>query len=360
MTTPYFRKKRVALAFAISLLALGGFGCSLPGRKNRRSGTPENLRPPPSTPPSLTPSPLTLPAREGSSWDALRKMYAAVQGDPNRSEQLFSERYYTEDFSSGAPPLPYRAYRRIRVSYRTEERERLIVVTRQQGLPFQEDSEFRNYHSPCFVEEELVFDEGWGFRRAREWRWTAPPEASEAGLTTLTYGWWASRSSSGDREARAEGKSIHIYEGGKEIRTFPLDESRPPAEAVLILFVVAADLVRGARIESQDCWKGTRNTFAVDDRAAAAGPSDTTLLPPARVAVKETGGDWSSHNYISHDFTPSTQKYGYSHSQCGWDFSPTTRAAYRRCLAKFLKDFGIEELRDDHDVVIDLPLGLEE
>ena len=130
---------------------------------------------------------------------------------------MLSDRYYTEDFDSGAPPLPYRAYLRIRLERTGAAEEERIVLRRQTFRPIQDGSlagsrEPYNYHGVEFRETETVFDRGWRFLSERRWAWGVPGgdyEEFRNPTRELTYGIWRSAPGHVMLRAEEEGTSMH-------------------------------------------------------------------------------------------------------------------------------------------------------
>ena len=100
---------------------------------------------------------------------------------PRRMKLLFSDRYYTEKYGAGHG-FPYRAWHRVKIAFRGSGESRRIVVNRQSVLPIQRASQ--GYPTHCrhgvhLAEQELVFDERWRFKRARQWSWGSLPGSPE-------------------------------------------------------------------------------------------------------------------------------------------------------------------------------------
>ena len=294
-----------------------------------------------------------LPARTGRSWQVVDRMWDAVQKNAQRKKLLFSDRYYTEDFYSGAPPLPWRAYLRRRVSLIQSGRHGRIVVNRQYLMPIQEAHP--GYYGVEFREEELIFDTRWRLRRWRLWHWgrPAPRDLREPKVPgTLSYGGRAG--GEGYREVRVEGGKAISSGAGERRREYPVDQAVPFQEAVELLLSVAADAAKGARLVCRLCPAGRTETYEVGRFEDFFGPPDGG--PVDDIVVKK-----SLNDTIAYDrYRPWQDERSSSYNQCSLRYKPTTRAAYQQALRKFLKRFRITTLADRGGKPVRLPLGLKD
>jgi len=278
-------------------------------------------------------------------------MWAGIQADPQRMKLLFSDRYYVKDFSSGAPPLPYRAYLRIRVAWRGEGKDRVLVVSRQRVHPLQKDGDWVDwYHGVEFSEEELVFDENWRFRSEKRWVWGVPSMSGpeEKPPEKLVYGVYPSRP--GHMEIRREGDKVSVVQENKVVKTWPAVEDVPSWEAGEVLLPVAADLVKGAAIYCSYGGGRGAGRKAEPDYRLVAGSIDGPNGEPVPVGEVKDGGRY---------FIPRRAEFGSSGNQCTTQYTRTSADVYRKAFHELLKDFRIESLTDKKGRPVELPLGLQ-
>jgi len=282
-----------------------------------------------------------------SSWRVLSAMWKAIRADDKRISALRAGQYYVESFASGAPPLPYRAYHRVKVTLRGAPDEQLIVVNRQGFRPFQ-DTYVPDYHGAEFYEEELIFDATWRFKSKRRWVWGTPSEPSVPTPAKLVYGIHPGQA--GELFTRMEKDQLAVqYQDGKRKASVAYTQAYPSCEVFQVLLPVGADLISGDTIRWGYLSGGVDDAYRVT-RGSMDGPGGT----PKRI-FRLVGPEGLSFRYYS----PLTGEYGSSHNQCSIDYKASTEATYQRALRKFLEDFKVDELTDKQGKAVDLPLGLE-
>lgn len=292
-------------------------------------------------------------ASERKSWEPFNKMWAAVQKDPERMKLLFSDRYYTEHFSSGAPPLPYLAYRRIRVSYSGEGRKQAIVVSLQRVLPRQDtenDQARDGYHGVQFSEDEFVFDTSWRFKSGRHWIWGVPGGRKRLkSPVNLLYGLY-------DRPrcwaARVKNRRVVVsYADGEKKVSSAYANEFPFVDLYPLLLPLAADKIAGKTIH----WaglRGERDAYQVKE-GTIDGPGGK---PRRALELIDVRTGWRAGHY----FCPPAGEYGHSANQCWTAYRLSTKDVYLTALRGFVKEFRFSKPKDRKGKPVDLPLGLKE
>jgi len=312
-----------------------------------------------------------------SSWDVVERMWAAVPRDHNRGLKcLLVHRFFMEDWYTGAPgPDTRRAFHRISVSRDKRGAQHVFAVTTQLLRPVQDESLWPDdkghvlwpfYFGVYFVEEEMLFDTHWRFLGSRRWEWSAGvPDASqwpvpgrEAGGRLLAEkrrrGFYPVKITPSYAELRVDGDEVVRLVDGEVESRFRLDRTVPSWEALRLLFGVAGDVVKGAKVTCQRMATGERMTYVVTERDAQArgdswqGRKRTHVLPeidkPALYGYlfAPPGGEMEEHNAVV---------------RCG--FERTTRKVFDQAVRKFLTEFRITSLTDREGKPVDLPIGIE-
>jgi hypothetical protein len=286
---------------------------------------------------------------------------------------LLSERFYVEEFGTGAPPLPYRAYLRMSMKREATDGEDRFIVKSQSFLPFQAEEWGRDYHSPILVEERAEFDTSWRFRRMTHWTWVALPSKDEnrSYTNTLSYGgatggqklfWGGANRWPGRRRVRLAAGQCIVQDNGAERVLFSPEGGRLPLEAMLFLLPVAADLMTGAKVECQCMLTGGRYSLVIEPVLRSDGTGaesmDVVFKDEDRLHVRPSHDPYLYLGKRARYYAPSASQFEYEASQLGWWFRQTTEDEYFKALAGFLRDFGIKRLTDSQGHVVDLPLGL--
>jgi len=294
------------------------------------------------------------PKPVGESWAAVARMWDAIREDPARRKLFFSSRYYTEDFSSGTAPLPYRAFHRERVVTGTSG----IVVNRQTFLPYQREEGsplLCDYHGAEIEEAELVFDHEWRFLAERTWVWGTPcARSSEEGpADRLVFG---GRRASGYRNIRRnENKIISRSWAQNNTRTYAYDETVPPTEAVLLLLGFGADHIKGRSISSKALQAAVPSFFRVLAEPRAVNDGSGEYVASIEVATEE---GQEARPTATLYYRPQADSYSMGGNQCVQRFRPTTKEVYKKELREFLVCFNVKELLDNNGKAVSLPLGV--
>jgi hypothetical protein len=298
-------------------------------------------------------------------------MWSAVVRDPDRGlGRLLAERFYMEDWETSAPgPSPRRAFHRVRISLGGRGDLGLFVVNRQFLQPVQDKSLWDNqegsggfefYFGVLFLEEELVFDRRWRFLDSRRWGWSGGvPENSwrdeqeRLVAERQRLGFYPLKLTPSYGEVRVQNDEVVDILDGKGRRTFALDRSVPSWEALEILFGLAADVVKGAKVTCQSMATGERFTYAI--RGADPEARDSRGKPTNEIWVWPEVRDISEYAY---SFKPPSGEVQQSNNVVLCTLKRTTREVYEGAVGKFLSDFRITALTDKEGKPVDLPLGL--
>jgi hypothetical protein len=212
-------------------------------------------------------------AAEDDAWKGFNQLWEKVKNNPDRMKLLFTERYFSENFSTGAPPYPYQDFHRVRVSQRSTNEKIEYVINRQSFTPVQyhgegADRHVVGYYPMNITEVEIIFDDGWHFKKAQEWTWEAELSWEEPGVPPKP-----GAPSSISKDVRVEKKKIAVRETDKEpVEVDFLD--RPSWSVLEVLLIAASDLARGVNTGIRQ-----RKHFAMDPSATSPGgvlyPGDT-------------------------------------------------------------------------------------
>ena len=315
----------------------------------------------------------TQAKRNEASWRVMDSLWDTVRKHPRRMKLLFSDRYYVEKYGAGHG-FPYRAWHRVKIAFRGSGESRRIVVNRQSVLPIQRASQ--GYPTHCrhgvhLAEQELVFDERWRFKRARQWSWGSLPGSGEpdpegtfmppqplryggGSHKGLFYGRHLGLTRSGTWAARADGDDVVLVDREGKAKRFRLAATRPQADAIELLLAVAVDLIEPVKLQ---CWGWPSKTRYASHRD---GMADYDLTVCQRTVRARDGKPevYLRRSGTTHTYLPATGEHRYSPLSYSWSYSLVTKRMYGEVLREFLGDLDIKQFKDRHGKVVDLPLGL--
>jgi len=311
---------------------------------------------------------------ETSSWDVVEKMWAAVLRDHDRGLKcLLVHRFYLEDWYTAAPgPSSRRAFHRISVSMDRRGAQQVFAVNTQLVQPVQDESLWPEWKGPVpfpfyfgvyFVEEEMLFDTHWRFLGSRQWQWSAevPDESQGQNYKEIESllaekrrrGFYPVKITPSYAELRVDGDEVARIVDGKTEHRFPLDRTVPSWEALRLLFGVAGDVVKRARVTCQRMTTGERMTYTVTEREQETRETRGKSLREIQVypTVKDTG----AYGYL---FDPPSGGMEEHNAVVICRFERTKREVFERALRKFLAEFRITSLTDKNGKAVDLPIGI--
>ena len=323
-------------------------------------------------------APQTVDAEAKAAWATVQRTWTSITTDEKRSREFFAPRYYTEDFRSGAPPLPYRAYYRIVTGRRKNRAEVELVLREQRFLPLQKHEGYghpmADYHGVHLEESESVYDSNLRFRVARFWHWGCSSAPNGEVCERLQYGVTANgagyaevvRSQDGKVDCAADGWGGYTLSLGsvpgesdqKELdadgmwrASVTIQRDLPDCRVVKVLLSVHPEAVRDL-------------TITCTELAGEVYSYISTSYPPPDWGDLRDGQEDKTIYYgiTTRDHTWSwlfrENAYGRSGNQSSWDWRRVDEATYKAQLGRFLRDWGVEELQDRNGKKVALPIGI--